>query len=92
MSCTRSPSPLSQTRPATLALCTAGLETTLVTEAVRAIGNWVEVTEAVLVIEVIPVASGSSTLTLKVAVRLCPGASAYSEASSGGSPPATLTS
>ena len=64
MSCVASPSPSNQTRPATLALTTLGFATMLVTDALRAIGNCVEVVEAVFVIEVMPEASGLSTVAL----------------------------
>ena len=43
-----------------------------VTDAVRAIGNWVDVVEAVFVIEVIPEGSGLSTVALKVRVTGVP--------------------
>ena len=41
---------------------TLGLATMFVTDAVRAIGNWVDVVEAVFVIDVIPEGSGLSTV------------------------------
>ena len=61
------------TRPATLALSTLGLATMFVTDAVRAIGNWVDVVEAVFVIDVIPEGSGLLTVALKVRVSEPPG-------------------
>ncbi len=45
-----------------------------VTEALSAIGNWVDVVEAVFVIDVIPLGEGLSTVALKVSVREPPGA------------------
>ena len=73
MSWLPSPSASSQTRSPTLALCTLGFTTMFVTEALIWIGSWVDVVEAVFVMDVIPLGSGSSTVTSKVAVRLWPG-------------------
>ena len=66
MSWLPSPSASSQTLSPTLALSTLGFTTMFVTDALTWIGSWADVVDAVFVMDVIPVGSGSSTVTSKV--------------------------